>query len=285
MSITVSDPIIWSARILSYLDKTFVYGAAFTNRNYEGEIKDAGSTVRILQIGDVTVGDYTGTLPDAQELTDNSLDLVVDQRKYFNFVVDDVDARRSVLMLVDEGSKRAAYAMSDVRDRFVASFHSAVNAANAYGTDVTPIVIGFGAGEIKPYDAFLELTQRLDEANVGTVDRRIVLPPWFVRAMKAQFGDRASSLGDNITENGMAGTVDGVKIFQSNNVANVAGAKYKVMAGLPVITFADAIVKTSTYSPEKKFGTGVKGLHVFGAKLLQSKAMAVGTFNKGQLSK
>lgn len=283
--ITVSNPIIWSARILAHLDKTFVYGAAFTNRNYEGEIRDAGNTVRILQIGDITVSDYNGTLNDAEGLTDTNLDLVVDQKKYFNFFVDDVDARFSVLKLVDEGSKRAAQAMSDVRDVYVASFHSAVNAANTYGDDTTPITIGFAGGQTKPYDAFLELTQKLDEANVGTVDRRIVLPPWFIRALKAQFGDRSSSLGDKVAENGLAGQVDGVSIYQSNNVPNVGGAKYKIMAGQPVITFADAIVKTETYRPEKKFGTGVKGLHVFGAKLLQSKALAVGTFNKGQLSK
>jgi len=74
-------------------------------------------------------------------------------------------------------------------------------------------------------------------------------------------------------------------IYQSNNVANVGGAKFKVMMGLPVITWADAIVKTETYRPEKKFGTGVKGLNVYGAKLTTPKAMAVGTYSKGQLTK
>lgn len=285
MSITVSDPTIWSARILGYLTKSFVFGAAFTNRNYEGEIKDAGSTVRILQVGPVTVKDYAGTVDSAETLSDSAISLTVDQQKYFNFIVDDVDARRSVLQLVDEGSKNAANAISDVRDQYVASFHSAIDAANAYGTDAAPITIGFGAGEISPYTAFLELTQRLDEANVGTTDRRIVLPPWFVRGLKAEFGTRGSSLGDNITQNGMAGQVDGVTVYQSNNVANVGGQKYKVMAGLPVITFADAIVKTETLRSQTAFGNLVRGLHVYGAKLTQTKGMAVGTFNRGQLNK
>lgn len=285
MTITVSDPTIWSARILGHLDKTFVLGTAFTNRNYEGEIKDAGSSVRILQIGAVTVSDYTGSLGNPETLTDAAITLVVDQQKAFNFIVDDVDGRRSILVLIDEGSKRAAQGMSDVRDQFVASFHSAISADNAYGTDAAPITIGFGAGEVSPYDGFLELTQKLDEANVPTTDRRIVLPPWFVRALKTQFGARASSLGDNITQNGMAGQVDGVTVYQSNNVANVAGAKYKVMAGIPVITFADAIVKTETLRSQNSFGSIVRGLHVFGGKLTQPKGMAVGTFNKGKLSK
>lgn len=285
MTITVSQPKIWSTRILFYLVKSFVYGAAFTNRNYEGEIRDAGSSVRILQVGDVTVGDYTGTLPDAEGLNDVALDLVIDQRKYFNFVVDDVDAQQSVLKLVDEGSKNAARSISDVRDQYVASFHSAIAASNAVGDDTTPIVIGFGSGETSPYDAFLDLTQRLDEASVPTSDRRIVIPPWFARGLKAELGNRATSLGDKVLENGEIGQIDNVTVFQSTNVPNVGGAKYKIMAGLPVVTFADQIIKTETYKPEKKFGTGVKGLHVYGAKLTHPKALAVGTFSRGQLKK
>lgn len=283
--ITVSDPTIWSARILNYLEKSFVFGAAFTNRNYEGEIKDAGSTVRLLQVGPVTVKDYAGSVDDAETLTDSAVNLVIDQQKYFNFVVDDVDARRSVLQLVDEGSKNAARAISDVRDKYVGSFHSAIDAGNAYGTDAAPITIGFGSGETSPYAAFLELTQKLDEADVPTVDRRMVLPPWFIRGLKAEFGSRASNLGDNITQNGMAGQVDGVTVYQSNNVASVGNAKYKIMAGIPVITFADAIVKTETLRSQKQFGNLIRGLHVYGAKLTHPRAMAVGTFNRGQLTK
>ena len=284
MAITVSNPILWSARILEHLNKSFVFGSALTNRNYEGEIANAGSTVRILQVGDVNVSDYTGTLPDPEGLTDRNLDLTIDQKKYFSFVVDDVEARFSVITLVDQGSQRAAIAMSDVRDQFVASFHSAVDAANNYGDDTTPITIGFGAGETKPYDALLDMGLKLDEANVPDPNRRVVLPPWFFRALEGQFGNRNTGLGDKVTSDGLSGSVDGLMIYQSNNVPNVAGAKYKVMIGQPVITFADAIVKTETYRPEKRFGTGVKGLHVYGAALVQPKALAVGTFNKGKLT-
>lgn len=285
MPITVSDPTLWSTRILFHLTTSFVYGVAFTNKNYEGEIQDAGSTVRLLQIGDVSIGDYAGILSDPENLTDSALDLIIDQKKAFNFKVDDVDARRSVLQLIDEGSKRAAYAISDVRDQHIASFHSSVATGNLVGTDTTPLVVGFGAGEIRPYDALLELTQKLDEANVQTVDRRIVVSPWFIRALKTELGSRSSGLGDKILMNGFAGNIDGVAVYQSNNVPNVSGAKYKVMAGVPMITFADAIVKTETYRVEKAFATGVKGLHVYGAKMTHPDAFALGTFNKGQMSK
>lgn len=241
--------------------------------------------MKILQVGPVAVGDYSGVMADAQELTDTDQTLTIDQRKYFNFHVDDVDNRVSVLKLVDEGSKRAAQAMSDVRDAFVAGLHTGVDAGNLVGTDAAPVMVGFATSQTKPYDAFLDLTQALDEANVPGIDRRAVLPPWFIRALKAQFGERGSGLGDTIATNGLVGQLDGVSIFQSTNVPNTGGAKFKVMAGTPVITFADAIVKTETYRPEKKFATGVKGLHVYGAKLTQSRGLSVGTFDKGKLTK
>lgn len=281
----VSTPTIWSSRILSYLDKIFVYGSAFTNRNYEGEIKNAGDSVKILQVGNITVSDYAGIVADAESITDFAQTLTIDQKKHFNFHVDDVDDQFSALLLVDEGSKRAAQAMGQVRDVFVASLLAGVDPENLIGTDEAPITVGFGTGQVKPYDAFLDLTQRLDESDVPGTDRRAVLPPWFIRALKAQFGERGSGLGDTVALNGLIGNLDGVAVFQSNNVPNTAGDKYKCAVGQPHITFADAIVKTETYRPEKKFATGVKGLHVYGAKLTHPKGFAVGTFAKGKLVK
>ena len=83
--------------------------------------------------------------------------------------------------------------------------------------------------------------------------------------------------------NGLIGELDGVQIFLSNNVANTSGAKYKVMMGIPVITYAEAIMKTETYRVESAFATGVKGLHVYGAKLVSPAALALATVSKGTL--
>jgi hypothetical protein len=110
MAVTLSSPTMWSARIREYLDKSLVYRDALTNDLYAGEIAEAGDTVKILNIGPVAVADYTGTLPAPQDLTDEALTLVVNQKKSFNFKVDDVDDQFSVIRLVDQGSMRAAYA-------------------------------------------------------------------------------------------------------------------------------------------------------------------------------
>ena len=278
-----SIPTIWSSRIRTHLERVLVYGAAFTNRDYEGEIKDSGDTVNILSVGEVTVSDYLGQVMEAESLTDEAQKLVIDQRKHFNFHVDDVDARASALKLVDEGSKRAAQAMSNVRDRYVAGLLKDVDAGNLVVADGAPIIVGFGPGEVRPYDALLELTQKLDEADVPISDRHTVLPAWFVRALKVQFGERSNGLGESIAVNGKVGTLDGIIIHQSNNVPNTDG-EYKCAVGRPFITFADAVTKVETYRPEKRFATGVRGLYVYGGKLTHPTGFAVGTFKAGKLT-
>ena len=88
-------PTVWAARLLVALRKALVYGqAGVANRDYEGEIRKAGNTVKIASIGDVTVDNYTTNtdIADPEVLTDEEQTLLIDQAKYFNFYVDSVDA-------------------------------------------------------------------------------------------------------------------------------------------------------------------------------------------------
>ena len=91
MSVKNFIPQIWSARLLAHLDKVHVY-ASLVNRDYEGEIKQYGDTVKINQIGDITIKKYTGAaIDDPEELTGEQNTLTIDQANYFNFAIKDVD--------------------------------------------------------------------------------------------------------------------------------------------------------------------------------------------------
>ena len=122
MSVTNFIPTIWSARLLRHLDKKHVY-ANLLNRDYEGEIKNFGDTVKINQIGDVTIKNYQKStdIEAPEELSGEQLMLTIDQAKYFNFGIDDVDAAQVNPKLMDKAMMRAAYGMNDVTDRFAAS--------------------------------------------------------------------------------------------------------------------------------------------------------------------
>ncbi len=81
--------------------------------------------------------------------------------------------------------------------------------------------------------------------------------------------------------NGQIGEAAGLTILKSNNVPNVAGAKYKIIAGTNMAySYAEQIINIETYKPEKRFGDAVKGLHVYGGKLLRPKGWAVLTADK-----
>ena len=108
-------PTVWAARLLTALEKSLVYGQRqVCNRDYEGEIREAGNTVKIASIGDVTIGDYTKDtdIADPEVLTDDEQTLLIDQQKYFNFYVDSIDRAQQNVNVLDEAMRRSAWALA-----------------------------------------------------------------------------------------------------------------------------------------------------------------------------
>lgn len=280
MSLANFIPTIWSARLQAHLDKNHVYGA-LVNRDYEGEIKEKGNTVKIGMVGDVTIGDYTrNTDMNAPEvLTGTSQQLEITQAKYFNFQIDDVDKAQQTPKLMDKAMQRSSYAMSDLSDRYIAGFYTETAAENLIGNDGSPIV----PTKDDAYDYLVDLSVKLDEANVPTEGRWVVVPAWFHGLLQKdhRFISAGTSKTDEVLRNGRIGEAAGFTVHKSNNVPNTGGAKYKIVAGHNLaISFAEQIVSVEAYRPEKRFADAVKGLHVYGAKVLVPKGLAVLTANK-----
>ncbi len=281
MSIQNFIPTIWSARLLNHLDKSHVY-LNLLNRDYEGEIKNFGDTVKINQVGDVSIKDYTkGTDIDAPEdITGEQQELKIDQAKYFNFAVDDVDNAQTNPKLMDKAMQRAAYAMNDVVDAFAANLLAInVHADNAIGTNDAPIV----PTKADAYDYLVDLNTKLTEANVAKMGRWVVIPAFYhgLLLKDDRFVGNGTDYNQAILEGGEVGKAAGFTVYVSNNVPHTEGAKYKVIAGTTEAgSYAEQILNTEAYRPEKRFSDAVKGLHTYGAKVLQSKCIAVLTCNK-----
>lgn len=270
-------PAVWSARILQALDKALVYGQIdVVNRDYEGEIREAGNTVKIASIGNITVNDYIRDtdIGDPQILSDSDQMLVIDQQKYFNFYVDSIDRAQTNINIMDEAMRRAAYALRDQADQYVASLmDAAVPTANKIGSSTTPVV----PTATSAYEYLVDLSTLLDEANVPTEGRWCVVPPWFHGLMlkDPRFVAAGSMQTDQRIANGEVGEAAGFRILKSNNVPNLTGTKYRIIAGHPIATsYAEQILDVQSYKPEKRFGDAVKGLHVYGAKVLRPAALA-----------
>lgn len=278
MSVKNFIPQIWSARLLAHLDKIHVY-AGLVNRDYEGEIKQFGDTVKINQIGDITIKKYTGTAIDApDDLTGEQDTLTIDQANYFNFAIKDVDNAQTNPKLMNEAMARAAYGLNDTVDSLLAGIMVA-GAAGAIGSDESPFV----PTKDDAYDLLVDLGTELTEKNVPLLGRWVVVPPFYHGLLQkdSRFVGNGTDVNMAILQGGHIGAAAGFQIYVSNNVPNTDGAKYKILAGTNAgASFAEQITETEGYRPESNFSDAVKGLHLCGVKVLQKNALATLTVNR-----
>ena len=279
MSTDMFIPTIWSARILAALEKQLVY-TKFFNRDYEGEIRDAGDTVKIGLVGAPTVKKYTkGTDIDApNDVTVTAATLSIDQADYFNIAVDDVDAAQSKINLLESASSQTGYAFGDVTDKYLADL-LVTGTGGTIGTKEAPKSIT----DAKPEDAYnllVDLKVALDRQNCPTMGRICVVPPEFEGFMlkDSRFVAVATNDSNQRLTEGTVYKSAGFEIHVSNNAPhkdNVGSegnqTVYDVIAGCDQSgTYAEQILNTEAYRPEKSFKDAVKGLHVYGAKVLRT---------------
>lgn len=274
MAITLFKPEIWNAQLLVSLKKSLVYGAPdVANRNYEGDIQRSGDSVRITSISRPTVADYVPntTTITPEVLTDAQRVLTIDQSKYFSFEVDDVDARQAAGSVLEAGMNEAAYALADTADQYIASLYTGVQSSNNIGTvSVTTTDLA--------YTQIRLLKLKLDQSNVPQAGRWLIVPPWYYSLLleNQKFVDAAASGTTEPLNNGYIGQALGFSIRVSNNAPNPTGDDYVVLAGYSgAITYAEQINKTEAYRPQSSFSDAVKGLHLYGAKLIRPDGIAV----------
>src|SRR5690349_4787858 len=120
MAITNFQPEVWAAEILVNLRESLVY-AGLCNRDYEGDISQAGDTVHITSFGKPTISNYTKYADlTYEQLTDDTRALNIDQAKSFSFAVDDIDRRQAAGDFVGNASSDAAFGLAETADIYVA---------------------------------------------------------------------------------------------------------------------------------------------------------------------
>ena len=280
MAVTSFIPEIWNARLLNALRADLVYTNLF-NRNYEGEIRQAGDTVHINTITDITIKDYTRNtdIDNPEQLTTADQTLVVNQAKYYNFYLNDVDKAQAMPGLIDAAMASASHGLAEAVDKYLAGLLAAASGTitTGLGSTSTPLTVTAQSA----YELLVDMKTAMDKANVPKLGRKVVLPPEFEGFMlkDARFAANGGK-GENRLENGAVARAAGFDIYISNNVPNTSGAKYKVIASTQESnTYAEQLVKTEAYRREKGFDDGVKGLLVYGAKIIRPAAVAVATVN------
>lgn len=275
MSIATFIPTIWSARLLANLDNNHV-ATNFVNRDYEGEIKQKGDKVKINSVGEITIGDYTGAkIGDPETLTTSDQELEINQGKFFNFSVDDVDKVQAAGPLMDKAMMRAAFGLSDVNDKFI--FTTIETGATA----LSSTAIALTAENV--YETIVKIRMLMDKNNVPMEGRKIAVPPeaYALLLLDDRFVKTGGTNAETTLKKGLVGEVAGFQVFESNNLPFKAGtgsgdsakpAETTIIAGHDMGgTYAEQIVQTEAYRPEQLFADAVKGLQVYGAKVTISK--------------
>lgn len=286
MSLDNFNPTIWAAELNRVYVRALVYGSDIVvNKDYEGEIRKAGDSVKINSIGDPTIGDYVKNTDIAavETLTDAQATLIVDQQKYFNFGVDDIDAAQQKPKVMAEAMARAGFGLRSAVDTYIAGLYT--DASGAIGTTGAPKTVTepATASNLTAYEYLVDLGTVLDEADVPSDQRFAVVPSWYEGLLLkdqrfVSFGtvaNRANLAG------GQIGEAAGFTILKSNNVPQTTATKYRIVAGHPSAwSFASQITTIEAYRPEKRFANAVKGLLVFGAKVVKPSGLAVLVANK-----
>ena len=277
MAVTGFIPKLWSARLLNALDKSHVF-ANVVNRDYEGDIKKMGDTVHINTIGAVTIGTYTQNTdfssgPETLATTDQTL--TIDQAKYFNFQVDDIDAAQAAGDIMDKAMTRAAYGLADASDKYIAGILAgAADTSNLVSSSAVALTSS------NVYENVVKMRTILDKANVPTVGRWLVIPPemYALILLDDRFVKTGGEMAEGILKTGLVAQAAGFDIYLSNNCvsANVSEKlTYTITGGVDsAATYAEQIVSTEAYRPEKRFADAVKGLHVYGAKVVDKAQIA-----------
>ena len=288
-------PELYSKKVLNFFRKASV-AEAITNTDYAGEISAFGDSVKIIKEPVITVDQYErGGAVTATTLTDNEVTLVVDTANAFKFIVDDIETSMSHVNFKEVASSSAAYALRDAFDTgVIAKLFAGVPASSpnhilgsdsatdlAAGTfDGTGnLDIGYASGEHDPIDVLSHMARLLDEQSVPEEGRWFLANPEFYEQL-VQSSSKLMSVdfnaGQGSIRNGLvsSGKLRGFDMYKTNNIAATSNAAGKCIAGhISSTCTAQTIINTEVVRDTASFGDIVRGLHVYGAKVLRPEAL------------
>lgn len=287
-------PAVYSKKVLNFFRKSSVCEAV-TNTDYAGEIASFGDSVKIIKEPTITVYQYErGQDVTQTKLTDQELSLVVDRANAFKFIVDDIETKMSHVNFKEVASSSAAYALRDAFDEGVFSIMQAGLSASApdhiMGADAAAgtggvtettasIDLGFASGEADPLDLLARMARLLDDENVPEDGRWVVASPDFYETLSQSASKLLSvdyNAGQGSIRNGLvsSGKLRGFSMYKSNNMPSTATATGFLMAGhMSAVATAQSITSTEVLRDQSSFGDIVRGLHVWGGKVLRPEAL------------
>lgn len=308
------SPEIFSQKVLKFFRRASV-AEDITNTDYTGEIENFGDTVRIMKEPTLTVTAYQrGSVVNPQDLADDQVTLVVDKANAFAFKIDDIEERHSHINFEALATSSGAYSLKKKFDANILqnlSDAAGIGGSAVSGTTLTTTDTGLGTANapinVETDDAginlMLAMARHLDDQSVPEENRWFVAPPIFYQ--KAfQAGNKIAEV--NITGDGtsplrnglaMVGTLAGFRCYKSTALNSTAGidqvtltdasatlatdaSENVILAGhISAMATASHIAKTEVVRSTESFSDVIRGLHVFGRKVLRQEAIVRGVID------
>jgi len=289
-------PKVYSKQVLNFFRKASVV-EAITNTDYAGEIAAFGDSVRIIKEPTISVYQYErGADVTKTALTDQEVTLIVDIANAFKFIVDDIETNMSHVNFRDVATSSAAYALRDAFDAGVlASMFAGVSSSapdHIIGADAAAGTAGVNETTASidlidvadPLDVMARMARLLDDQNIPEEGRWFVASPAFYEALSQSSSKLLSvdyNAGQGSIRNGLvsSGKLRGFNMYKTNNIATPSTATGKCMAGhMSSTATAQTITSTEVIRDPSSFGDIVRGLHVYGAKVLRPEALVSAFF-------
>jgi len=294
-------PAVYSQKVQKFFRRASVV-EDITNTDYAGEIENFGDTVNIVKEPSITVNDYArGQTVNTQTLADDRLQLTVDQGSYFAFKVDDIEERQSHVNWEALATSSGAYSLKKNYDYNVLKniYDNAATSAANTGTDGSPIDGDAAADTLA--DVISAAKTVLDANDVPEENRWFVAPPAYYKQLRkagAKIMDQSvmADGGASSMRNGMVTDkpLFGFRLYSTNAIAVSSGAassktfgsagsnEYAFLYGHQgAVATANHIAKTELIRDPDSFSDIVRGLHVFGRKILRSDAVYSGVITIG----
>jgi len=280
-------PQLFSKKMLRNFYQTTAF-SEIANTDYEGEIGKVGDTVIIRKTPAITITAYTvgGALTyEVPEVANTSL--VIDQANSWSFRIDDIDAFQTDLDLINKFTADAGERMKITVDtecfNYISTLPASTNKGATAGAISASIDLGSAGAPVtvtssNAIDLIVDVNLVLDEANIPSADRFLVLPAWYIAMLKKGDLKSADITGDSsgVIRSGVVGMVDRTKIIQSNLLKTaVDGVQCTYCMGgtKEAVTFASQLTKTETLRIPDSFGDYMRGLAVYGRKVVQDTAL------------
>lgn len=272
MSVQHFQPIIWSKKIQDWLEEKCKLVMDCT-RKYEGDCEYA-KAVKILAVGEPTIGNYTGADINIEEMTDSSQDLYIDVQKYFAFEVKDVDKAQSVPGLPEAYQEKSVNKLALNREKFIGALVAGKAQSTAdeeakngnYKEGATKVITATNKTQKAIKEAIDEAITTLRENNYDDAGV-IEIDPRDYGLFKNELIELKTA-NDELIKRGIVGTYDSYEVKSTNNVYKDGSHVYCIVRSKNAIAFAGQINEVEAGRMERRFSDYVRGLDTFGAKII-----------------